>query len=158
LRPRTLLRLLVIFAVALGFAVAHLHLRFSLNRALIETQRLQELSGTLTNDIDELRVQTGKLTEPARLYEYAKSDLEMVAYNPAQHETIRIPEKISTLYAMARAQDASRAEPASQTAPAGSRGAWMQALSERVGLIGEALARGTERNEESGIRDEQDEQ
>jgi hypothetical protein len=133
-----ILRIVTILTVVMGFSLAHLHLRFSLNRVRAEEIRLQTLQGTLVSDLNALRGETESLKRPERLYDFARGELGMVEYNPAQRQTLRMPEDVYSRYAMARA--AGERDLAAHGQPRQAE-VWLQAMGDQIGLIGQALAR-----------------
>lgn len=133
------LKLMMVFAVLLAFAVAHLHLRFSLDDLQGETIRLQSYRNTLLSEVRAIESQNEALKQSERLADFARHELGMVPSNPARREMLEVPENLYAGYALARATHrTSRAgEIDMAQAPAVD---WMGNLGEKVGLIGEALA------------------
>lgn len=140
---KTLVEVIMIFAVIMTFGIAHLYLRFSLNAVQTETNYLQSLQGTLQSEVKALQGKTEALKRPERLFEYAHLELGMVPYGTSEREMLRVPKDIFTRYEMARASQETML--ASAGAPAGSRARWLEKLSERFGLISQALAGETEK-------------
>jgi hypothetical protein len=131
-----LIKVVMVFSVLLIFGLAHLHLQFSLNALASETNQLQSLQSTLQSEVRALRGKTQALKRPERLFEYAKLELGMVPYRETERDVLRIPRDVFTRYEVARATQAGN-EGESQEF---SRGAWLNELSERVGLLSQALA------------------
>ncbi|MCL5269549.1 MAG: hypothetical protein M1457_03095 [bacterium] len=135
--PR-LLKIMVVLAVALVFGLAHLHLRFSLNELRSETIRLQSLQETLRSNINALRGETGALKRSEQLYNYASNELGMVPYKIENRVNYVIPEEIYARYAMARAAHDPATDDRIEFADSQAR--WLEALSDRIGLIGMSMA------------------
>jgi cell division protein FtsL len=130
-------KILLIGLIVMGFFLAHLHLRFTMNRMNSETMRLQKLQGTLQSELNELRNETARLKNPQRLLEFARNDLGMVDSNPSEHQTLALSEEIYTRYAMARSAHSET----ENFGPEAERGAvWLEAMGERIGLVGPAMA------------------
>jgi hypothetical protein len=134
----TLLKVLVVFGVALAFGIAHLSLRFQLNKIELETGRLQSLQGTLASEVKALEGRTAALKNTKWLTEYGCQELGMVPYRQdGEKVVVRMRQDVHERYELARASLAGKAE----SAPAPySRTLWIEKLGDRVGLIGDALA------------------
>lgn len=127
----------VFFGALLCFGLGHLYLRFSLSDLRAETIRLQAVQGNLLSEINALRGQNEALKRPERLYEYAHAELGMVPYRVADREVLAMSKDVYQRYELARAVQG----PALTGAPEDAAGAlWLERLSERFGLISQALA------------------
>ena len=131
----SMIRLLMMLGVALVLCLAHLHIRFCLSDLRRETNQLQTLEGTLDSEINALSAEVESLKHPDTLNDFARNKLGMVPYNPVHREVIRIPEQIHIRYAMARAQRKGREDRTART-----DALWVEALGERLGLSGRAMA------------------
>lgn len=134
----TLLKALVVFTALLAFGLTHLYLRFSLAELSRETIGLQSLQATLMSENNALRGRTEALKRPERLMEYAKVELGMVPYRATERETHRISARIYDRYEVARASEDRLLLTGGQ--PGQPRDLWIEKLSERFGLISQALA------------------
>ena len=131
------IKILLTGLIVMGFFLGHLHLRFTLNRMNSETMRLQDLQGKLQSELNALRNETAALKTPQRLLEFAHRDLGMIDSNPSEHQSLALSEEVYTRYAMARPAR-SKTE---SVGPEAERGAvWLEAMGERIGLIGPAMA------------------
>lgn len=136
LPPATLFKVILFFAVLLLFGLAHLSLRFHLNKLLVETGRLQSAQSTLSNEVKMLQGKSEALKHPKRLNEYGRLELGMVPYRKDEQKTIvQIRKDVYARYELARAALGAGHAPA-----AASDSPWIEKLSDRVGLINQALA------------------
>lgn len=133
----TLLKVLVVFGVALAFGIAHLSLRFQLNKIELETGRLQSLQGTLASEVKALEGRTAAFKDTKRLYQYGCQELGMVpSRQDGEKRVLKVREDLYTRYELARANLGAR-----NAAPAPfSKTLWIEKLGDRVGFINDALA------------------
>lgn len=136
-----LLRTMAIFLALLLFGLAHLHLRFSLNQMQSETGQVQAAVAALRSEVNALQGKTQALKRPQRLFDYARLELGMTPYATTERQTLAMPREIAMRYELARA-----ARGAAGEAEADPKAVWLEKLSERLGLIGEAQARPTRAN------------
>lgn len=139
LSVRAALKLMLVLAVLLGCAVAHLNLRFSLDSMRGEIILAQSYRNTLVSEIRAIESQNEELKQSERLADYAEHELGMVPSNPARREVLEMPAGVYAGYALARATHQAYQRRELDVAQASSD-AWMGNLGEKVGLIGEALA------------------
>lgn len=130
-------RMLSIALIVMTFFLAHLYLRFTLNRINSDTMRLQKLQGTLQSELNQLRNETASLKNPQRLLEFARKDLGMVDSNPSEHQSLALSDEVYARYAMARS---ARVESESLGPEAELGAVWLETVGERIGLIGHAMA------------------
>lgn len=137
LPPLTLLKVIVVMAVLLSFGLAHLSLRFHLSKILRETNQLQMLQSTLASEVKALQGHAAALTQDKRLLEYGRYELGMVPYRTdSEPKTLRVSDDVYHRYEVARANLGDSKAPARQ----GSEGQWLDKFSDRIGLIGQAVA------------------
>lgn len=139
-----LAEIMMLFSALLVFGLAHLYLQFNLNALQGETHQLQSLQNTLQSEVKALMGKTQALKRPERLFEYARLELGMVPYRETERAVLEIPREVYTRYELARATP-TEALGAGESQDF-SRGVWFGKLSERVGLISQALAGETKRN------------
>jgi len=134
---RNLVAVTLLFGALLCFGLGHLTLRFSLSDLRIETIRLQGVQDNLLSEINALRGQNEALKRPERLYEYARLELGMIPYRTAEREVFQMPMDVYQRYELARVSPGATL-PGAPDSAAGAL--WLERLSERFGLISQALA------------------
>lgn len=133
LSPRFFAAVFMVLAIALGFGLAHLHLRFRIDQIQAETVRLQTIHSTLHSDINALKSRNEAIKHPEHLFEYAQAELNMQPFSQTQAERLCVPEPIRHRYALARAN--------ASTNPTNEPGPWFESVGERIGLMGRAMAK-----------------
>jgi hypothetical protein len=135
LPPAVIAKWVLIMAVVVGLGWAHVYLRVHLTSMRREIGMLQGDQGRLLSEINAVRTDNEALKTPRNLQAFARNELDMVAYNPANRETIVMPEQIQTRYALARAGNGRPGD-----APVSTQERWLSSIGERIGLVNEAQA------------------
>ncbi len=137
-----MVQVLAALAIVVVFFIAHLNLRFSINRLQTETIRLQTRHDEVKAEIGRLSAQNEAMKQPDRLHKYARYELGMVPISITEKETLTIPTDINAKYALARA--ARRQAPVSpEDRLLQEREIWLSAMGQRMGLSSKAQAKET---------------
>lgn len=138
--PAALAKAMVVAGVLLALGVAHLSLRFHLARLQRETSTLQARQGVLASDVKALQGRTESLKNPQRLFEYARLELGMVpTRQDAEKRIVQVSDEAFKSFELARAEFDGRLEPVRKGGTSAGE-AWYEKVSDRLGLIGQAVA------------------
>lgn len=121
---------LYVAALALACALGQLHLRFALDDLSRETRRLQISKSEIRSEVNLLRSEVESRKQEDRLLQYARMELGMVRYSPAELERVTVDAATRRLYLGEQEEDA---VPAARYRPNAAEGtSWAEALAERL--------------------------